>query len=68
MNELARQEMLQKPKYIIDCFSSIIAVLKTFTPFQSVSSLKEMYEMKKRQEKLLSFSKLVHCLKLNMPV
>ena len=48
MNELAHQEMLQKPKYIIDCFSSIIAVLKTFTPFQSVNSLKEMYDMKKQ--------------------
>ena len=47
MNELAHQEMLQKPKYIIDCFSGIIAVLKTFTPFQSVNSLREMYDMKK---------------------
>ncbi len=47
INELAHQEMLQKPKYIIDCFASIIAVLKTFSPFQSVNSLKEMYDAKK---------------------
>ena len=47
INELAHQEILQKPKYIIDCFSSIVAALKVFGPFQSVDCLKEMYESKK---------------------
>lgn len=47
VNELAHQEILQKPKYIIDCFSSIVAALKVFSSFQSVSCLKEMYDSKK---------------------
>ena len=47
VNELAHQEILQKPRYIIDCFSKTLGLLKVYSPFQYVSSLKETYDIKK---------------------
>mgnify|MGYP002803544190 FL=1 len=45
--ELAHQEIIQKPKYIANAWSSIIAHLKGYAEFKSVEDLKEMYSSKK---------------------
>ena len=45
--ELAHQEIIQKPKYIANAWSPIIAHLKSYAQFKNVESLKEMYSSKK---------------------
>ena len=47
VNELAQKELLQNPKYVIDCFSQSMSLLKIYHNFQSVDNLRELYEMKK---------------------
>ena len=34
MNELAFQEIVQKPGYIVDCLSLVLAALRVFPPFE----------------------------------
>ena len=45
--ELAHQEIIQKPKYIANAWSPIIAHLKSYAQFMNVESLKEMHSSKK---------------------
>ena len=47
VDELAHQEIIQKPRYIIDCFSGVLNLLKVFSSFESVKNLVEMYDHKK---------------------
>ena len=42
IHELAHQELLQKPRYIIDCFVPILSVLRAFPAFQNFQVLQEM--------------------------
>ena len=44
---LAHQELLQKPRYIIDCFVPILSVLRALPAFQNLESLQELYLEKK---------------------
>ena len=47
VHELAHQELLQKPRYIIDCFVPILSVLRALPAFQNLQSLQELYLEKK---------------------
>lgn len=47
IHELAHQELLQKPRYIIDCFIPILSVLRAYPGFQNLEGLKETYLEKK---------------------
>ena len=47
VHELAHQELLQKPRYIIDCFAPILSALKVNPCFQSFGGLTKMYLEKK---------------------
>lgn len=47
IHELAHQELLQKPRYIIDCFAPILSMLRAFPAFQSLQGLQDMYLEKK---------------------
>ncbi|CAB3991128.1 Werner syndrome ATP-dependent helicase-like 1 [Paramuricea clavata] len=58
-SELAHQELIQKPKYVVHCWAPHIQTLKSFPPFQSTEVLKEMYDEKRPSSrkviKLLNF-------------
>ena len=41
--ELAHQEIIQKPRYVAQCWSPIISALKSDPPFCSVKSIKELF-------------------------
>ena len=45
--ELAHQELIQKPKYIAEAWSPIIAQLKSYEEFKNTESLKDMFFLKK---------------------
>ena len=47
VDELAHQEIIQKPRYIIDCFSSVLHLLKVYSAFKSAKNLVEMYDHEK---------------------
>ena len=47
IHELAHQELLQKPRYIIHCFVPILSVFRAFPAFQNLQGLQEMYLEKK---------------------
>lgn len=47
MSEIAHQEIVQKPRYILNCWSSILQCLKIFPDFQSIDTLNKMYDTKK---------------------
>lgn len=47
ITQLAHQELIQKPKYISNCWKPIMSSLKSFSQFKSLDSMKEMYETKK---------------------
>ena len=47
ITQLAHQELVQKPKYISNCWKPIITSLKSFSQFRSLGSMTEMYEAKK---------------------
>ena len=47
ITQLAHQELVQKPKYISNCWKPIISSLKSFPQFQSLDCMNEMYEAKK---------------------
>ncbi|XP_028417758.1 uncharacterized protein LOC114542297 [Dendronephthya gigantea] len=56
--QLAHQEIVQRPKYIAACWSTMLKCLTVFDPFKSVEDLRMMYEEKtvspKKVLKLLS--------------
>ena len=47
MNELSFQEIVQKPRYIVDCLSPVLAALRVFPPFQTLNDLEQFYVAKK---------------------
>ena len=51
MNELAFQEIVQKPCYIVDCLSPVLAALRVFPPFHTLNDLEQFYIAKKPSPK-----------------
>ena len=51
MNELAFQQIVQKPRYIVDCLSPVLAALRVFPPFQTLNDLEQFYIAKKPSPK-----------------
>ena len=47
VHELAHQELVQKPRYIVDCFAPILNRLRVYTPFQTLEDLQKFYSAKK---------------------
>ena len=47
MTQLAHQELVQKPRYISNCWKPDISSLKSFSQFRSLDAMTEMYEAKK---------------------
>ena len=41
--ELAHQELLQRPRYIAECWAPVVATLKTHECFYSVKKMRELY-------------------------
>ena len=60
ITQLAHQQLVQKPKYISNCWKPIISSLKSFSQFKTLDFMKEVYETKKpttrKVVKLLSAS------------
>ena len=47
VHELAHQELVQKPRYIVDCLAPIINRMRVYTPFQTMEDLQKLYNEKK---------------------
>ena len=45
--EIAHQEIIQKPKYILNCWAPILKSLKVFSDFQSIKGVENMYDAKR---------------------
>ena len=45
--EIAHQEIIQKPKYILNCWAPILKALKVFSYFQSIKGVENMYDAKR---------------------
>ena len=45
--ELAHQELIQKPRYVLNCWAPILDVLRHDHSFQTLEGLDEMYEHKR---------------------
>ncbi len=46
IRELAHQELIQKPRYIVNCWAPILRVLQDHQEFQTFEGLKEFYKSK----------------------
>ena len=51
LHELAHQEIVQKPRYIVDCLAPILNAMRVYTPFQTIEDLKTFYNAKKATTK-----------------
>lgn len=51
--ELAHQEIIQKPRYIANCWAPIVKGLQVFKPFQSIDDLENIFNEKKVTNKKL---------------
>lgn len=51
--ELAHQEIIQKPRYIANCWVPIVKRLQVFEPFQSIDNLETLFNEKKVTNKKL---------------
>ena len=51
IEELAHQDIIQRPKYLANAWSSIVNELKRFKEFETVDSLVSLYEAKKPTQK-----------------
>ena len=47
VHELAHQELVQKPRYIVDCLAPILNGMRFYTPFQTLHDLQQFYLAKK---------------------
>ena len=47
VHELAHQELVQKPLYIVDCLAPILNRMRVYTPFQTIGELQKLYNEKK---------------------
>lgn len=54
IEELAHQELIQRPKYIANAWSPIVSTLKGCAEFEDVTSLQSLYEQKKPTAKNVS--------------
>ena len=51
LHELAHQEIVQKPRYIVDCVAPLVNAMRAYTPFQTMEDLKTFYDTKKPTSK-----------------
>ena len=51
IEELAHQEIIQRPKYVANAWSPIVNELERFEEFKTVDSLVRFYEAKKPTQK-----------------
>ena len=51
LHELAHQEIVQKPRYIVDCLAPILNSVRVCTHFQTMEDLKTFYNAKKPSSK-----------------
>jgi len=54
IEELAHQELIQRPRYISNAWSPILAKLKMYREFENMDCLIQLYEMKKPSPKKVS--------------
>ena len=54
IEELAHQELVQRPKYVANAWSPIVKVLKRHKEFESVDSLVNLFEAKRPTQKKVS--------------
>lgn len=47
LSQIAHQEIIQKPRYILNCWAPILKSLKLFPDFQSIKDVENMYDAKK---------------------
>ena len=47
LSQLAHQELIQKPRYVANCWSSVLKSLKALSPFQNTTNILAFYEDKK---------------------
>ena len=47
MSQLAHQEIIQKPRYVLNCWSPVLKSLKVLPNFQSIEDVENMYEAKR---------------------
>ena len=47
LHELAHQEIVEKPRYIVDCLAPTLNAMRVYTPFQTMEDLKTFYNAKK---------------------
>ena len=47
LNELAHQELIQKPRYVLNCWAPIVNTLCRDSKFQTLAELNELYESKR---------------------
>ena len=53
VHELAHQELVQKPRYMVDCLVPIMNRMGIYTPFQTMEDLQKLYNEKKPAAKRL---------------
>ena len=46
VHELAHQELVQKPRYMVDCLAPIMNRMRVYTPFQTMEHLQKLYNKK----------------------
>lgn len=51
MHELAHQEIVQKPRYVVDCLAPILNALRVYPHFQTLEALINFYNAKKPSSK-----------------
>lgn len=51
LHELEHQEIVQKPRYIVDYLAPILNSIRVYTPFQTMEDLKTFYNAKKPSSK-----------------
>lgn len=51
VSQLAHQELIQKPRYISNCWSTLFQELKALPQFSSLGNLKQLYDTKKPSPK-----------------
>ena len=52
LHELAHQEIVQKPRYMVDCLAPILNSMRVYTPFQTMpEDLKTFYNAEKPSSK-----------------
>jgi hypothetical protein len=62
ITELAHQELLQKPRYVLKCWAPIVYLLRTDDCFQTLEGLKHLYQAKQpTAKKIVKLFKAFPC-------